>query len=224
MSTYLELVRNTRILCGMQGTGPSSVATAQGPEEILAHFVRDSYIDIQNLREDWEWMEASGSFSTEADKDTYNAMDIFFSSTLPLKKYQKDSFIIEANRSKRYLQFIDRNVLEAETLNSTQTGVPTRFTIDPSTFSVILKDTPDGVYTVSFRYQKNPQILSADSDVPKLPLAFHKLIEYIATDKMSVYLGSPEIYSRYSHASAVMMGQLMRIANPKKSLQFRPFV
>lgn len=223
MATYLELVRDTRLLCGMQGTGPTSVSAVQGVEEVLTHFVRDAYVDIQNLREDWTWMEESQTFSTESGKDTYESIDVFFTNTLPLKKYQNDSFIIEANGSKKYLQYMDRDVLERQTLNSTETGVPSRFSIDPSSFAITLKSIPDGVYDVSFRYQKNPQLLESDSDVPTLPVAFHTLITYKATEKMSIYLGSPEIYSQYSYATIVMMGQLMRLANPGRRMKPRPF-
>lgn len=224
MSTYLELARKARVLCGMQGTGPSSVSTVQGPEQALTYFVSDAYVDIQNLREDWTWLEKTQTFSTEANKSTYDSMDVFFSDTLPVKKYQKDSFIIDANSTKKYLQFIERGTFERQNLNSTQTGVPTTFTIDPSSFELTFASIPNGTYDISFRYQKNPQILVNDSDIPLMPLAFHLLIAYKAVEKMSIYLGSPEIYSEYAHEATVMMGQLMRIANPKKRMQARPFV
>ena len=224
MSTYLELTRKARVLCGMQGTGPSSISTVQGPEQALAYFVSDAYVDIQNLREDWTWLEKTQTFSTEANKGTYDSMDVFFSDTLPLKKYQKDSFVIEANSAKKYLQFIERDIFERVHLNDTQLGVPSTFTIDPSSFSLTFASIPNSTYNISFRYQKNPQILTSDNDTPLMPLAFHLLIAYKAVEKMSIYLGSPEIYSEYANEATVMMGQLMRVANPKKSMQVRPFV
>ena len=164
MSTYLELTRKARVLCGMQGTGPSSISTVQGPEQALAYFVSDAYVDIQNLREDWTWLEKAQTFSTEANKGTYDSMDVFFSDTLPLKKYQKDSFVIEANSAKRYLQFIERDTFERVHLNDTQLGVPSTFTIDPSSFSLTFASIPNSTYNISFRYQKNPQILTSDND------------------------------------------------------------
>lgn len=225
MATYLELVKITRRLCGMQGTGPSSVANAQGVEEVLVQFVNDAYVDIQNMREDWKWMEASGSFSTQAGKDTYSLADIFLTPTPDLKKYQKDSFLItDSNNKKTYLRYISRNALEAKYLNSTSQRFPTQYTIDPPSNSIILKDIPDGVYSVSFRYQKAPSVLESDTEVPAIPAAFHNLIAYKATEKMAVYLGIPELFRQYSFESSKMLGQLMRLELPKLRMKARPLV
>lgn len=216
MANYLELTQTTRLLCGMQGVGPSSVTAAQGVEGVLVRFVRDAYVDIQNMREDFRWMEAAQSFSTIADQDEYNMQEIFGVSSPPLKKYQKPSFIITNSAGKKnYLAFVERNVLEARYLNNTQTKLPIQYTIDPPTNNLILKSTPDGVYNVDFRYQKSPEILSLDAQVPALPLSFHNLIVYKATEKMAIYLGVPEIFREYSTEVAKMSGQLMRMELPK---------
>ena len=225
MATYLELTRLTRLLSGIQGTGPSSVVSNQGIEEVLARAVRDAWVDIQNIREEWNFLEGSSSFNTVATQDTYTLLDIFLSSTPDFKKYKLDSLIITNGLGKKsYLQHYDRDVLEAQFLNSTQQELPHKYAVDPSTSSIILKAIPDGVYNVDFRYWKNPEILLTDSQVPSLPIGFHNLIAYKAVEKMAVYLSSPETYRQYATEAAKMMGQLMRLEIPKKRMRALPLV
>jgi len=203
-------------MVGMQGTGPSSIAGAQGIEEVLVRFVRDAYVDVQNMREEWNWLRTDGSFSTNIGQDEYNFLAIFLSETPEFKKYKLDSFrITNASGKKTYLRYIDHDVLEARYLNTTEQKLPTQYTVDPSTNSLTFKAIPDGVYAVDFRYWKSPEILSTDAQVPSLPISFHNLIAYKAVEKMAVYLGAPEVYGRYSMEAAKMAGQLMRIEIPK---------
>lgn len=224
MATYIDLVRTTRLLCGMQGTGPASVEDVQGVEEALVRFVRDAYLDIQNMRESWAFLETEGSFSTTAGTSVYSPLDIFGTTISPLKTYQADSFIItDGEGTKRYLKYSDRDSLERRYLNSDDQKLPTEFTIDPSTKGVILRPIPDGAYNISFRYQRTPEILSGSTDVPSLPLAFHNIIAYKATEKMAVYLSSPEIFSNYSVETSKMLGQLMRTEIPKLRMSHRRF-
>jgi hypothetical protein len=226
MATFLELAQATRMISGMQGTGPSSVVNQQGIEAVLVRFVKDAYTDIQNLREDWKWMEASRSFSTQAGKDTYGFLDLFGTNTPSFKKYQYDSFYItDTGGYKSYLRYLDRNTLEAMFLNDTSRDVPSVFTEDPSSASIVLKSIPSDAYLVNFRYQKAPEELTTNAQVPSLPPAFHNLILYKAIEKLSVYLGSPQIYRAYSVEAAKMMAQLMRSELPKmKRMGGRPLV
>lgn len=223
MATFIELVKNARLISGMQGSGPSSVSAAQGIEEVLVRFVRDAYVDIQSLREDFGFLEGTETFSTAAGKDTYTVTDIFGTSTPNFKKYQDCSFIItDASGHKKYLRCQDRNVLEARYLNEDSQKLPTEYAIHPSNKSIILKPIPDGVYSISFRYYEEPEILLTDAQVPKMPLEFHNLILYKAVEKMAVYLSAPELYREYSIEAARMTGQLMRMELPKKRLSARP--
>lgn len=216
MATFLELAQATRMISGMQGSGPTSVENAEGIEAVIVRFVKDAYTDIQNLREDWKWMERTQSFSTIAGTDTYNFLQIFGSTTPLLKKYKYDSFIItDSSGQKGYMQYVDRDALESFYLNDTSRDTPSYFTEDPSTGYLVLKKIPDAPYTVTFRYQSAPETLSTSSQVPGMPLAFHNLILYKAVEKLSVYLGSPQIYRAYSVESAKMMAQLMRNELPK---------
>jgi len=226
MATFIELAQTARLISGVQGIGPTSVTNTQGIEAVIVQFVKDAYIDIQNLREDFKWMEKSESFSTAIGIDTYTYLDIFSTATPNIKKYQYESLVLtDSNGNKRYLTYVDRDTLEAQYLNSIDRGVPSVFTEDPSSGSLILKPIPDDIYTVTLRYQSGPEILSTSGQIPSMPLAFHHLILYKTVEKLSVYLGSPQIYRAYAVDAAKMMAQLMRSELPKmKRMGGRPFV
>lgn len=223
MATFLELVRSVRLLSGMQGTGPASTVEAVGVEEIIVRFTRDAYIDIQNLREEWDFLVGKGSFNTVIAQTDYSLLDIFSTSTHDFKKYNTDSFIItDDNGKKAYLQHIDRKAMEVLSMNNTQTKIPTKFAIEEMDSSVILEPIPNMIYNIAFRYWKNPEVLLTDTQVPQLPPAFHQLIVYKSLEKLAVYLSAPELYREYATEAAMMQGQLMRMYLPKKTLKARP--
>jgi len=207
--TFLEIVRKARLLSGIQGTGPVSVTTATGIEADLVQFAKDGYVDIQNLREEWPFRESSQSFVTQPDKSSYTLTDIFVS-TSNLKKYKKDSFVINALGRNRHLRQIDDEQLELKYLNDTSVGIPHEYSIVPRDNSVVLKKTPNDLYSVTFKYYLNPEILSTDVQVPTLPVSFHDLIAYKAVEKMAVHLSNPEIYRSYATEASRMTGELMR--------------
>ena len=225
MATFLKLCQQVRKLGGLQGTGPISVTTVQGTEEAIVQMVIESYTEIQNRRRDWEWMERSHSFFTGVGQEEYTYQNIFGTATPDHSEYHKQSVRITDNEGTvRYLKYIDRDVLEARYLNNTDQKLPTEYTIDPSTQGLILRPIPDDVYTVDFRYQRTPEILSLDTDIPSLPAQFHDVIIYKALMKLAVYLGIPELFQSASMDYERTMGQLMRKKVPKKVLKRRPFV
>lgn len=225
MATFLDLVKDVRRESGMQGTGPTTVTSQLGIEEIIIRFTRDAYIDLQLLRDDFNFLEASRSFTTTTSQSTYTKLNIFGTSTPNMKRYQECSFIItDSNGKKSYLQCIDRDVLEARYLNDTQQGLPRVYAIDPSTKSIILKPIPDGVYTINFRYYENPEILTLDTQIPKIPLAYHNLIVYKALEKMAVYLVAPELSQKYAGDSEMLLRSLLRGELKPKRIRVRAFV
>lgn len=223
--TYIEMVKAVRILCGMQGSGPSSVEAAQGIEEVLTVAVRDAWIDIQNMRDEWDFAEKQRTFSTTAGKSIYTLQEIFSSSNPSFRGFKAGSFIItDAQGKKMYLQRLSEEVMEARYLNSTSSSLPTYYSIHFSDNEIELKNTPDGVYNVSFRYYASPETLTSSGQTPSLPQQYHQLIVYKAVEKMSIYLNNPETYNLYAVESAKMMGQLMRGELRPKTIKTRSLV
>jgi hypothetical protein len=224
MATFLELCRSVRLLSGMQGTGPADVSTVIGVEAQIVRYVRDAYIDIQNLRDSFPFLEDSKSFITSISVDTYTAPTIFITAVPDLKKYQDNSFFVTVDGIKYPLIKMDRNEMELRYLNDTSVGPPSHYCIIEKDNSIQIKPIPDKNYSISFRYWKNPEILSTENQVPILPLSFHQLIVYKALEKLSIYLSAPEVYREYALETTKMLGQLMRHNLPKKRMRSRPLV
>jgi len=226
MATVIELVRTLRLLSGMQGTGPTTIVDAQGVEQVLVQFVKDAYTDIQNLRVEWTHLENSRTFSTVAGKSTYTYLEIFGTATPNFKKANLQSFIItDSNGKKYYLRYLDPEVFEARYLNDTGIqGLPTEFTIDTAAQTMTFKSVPRGVFSVKFRYWEKPEVLTSDTQTPKLPSHFHNLILYKALSKVAVYLNAPHLYQEYAAETAKMEGQLMRMNLKKKRMTTGAFV
>jgi len=219
---FLEITKSVRILSGAQGVGPLTVTGVTGYEATLVAFVKDAWLDIQNYREEWNFLKKSDSFFTAASKDTYTVSDIL-GPTNDFKKWDKDSLVITDAGRKYQLKRIDLGKLEEVYLNSIKESRPTVFAIDTSD-SIVLKNIPGLMYNVDLKYWREPQILVADADVPLCKSSFHNLIVYKALEKAAIYLSSPEIYRNYSVEAARMLAQMMRVDNPAKVMKTRrPF-
>lgn len=222
---FLNIAQTVRSLAGIQGTGPTSVVDAQGIEAVIVQFVKDANIDLQSLRDDFEFMEETKTFTTVVGQSTYTRAIIFNSSEPPLKTYKHGSFCItDTNGKKHWLREYEYfEAFEDRYLNETQRELPMEVGIN-SQRSVVLGHSPDNNYVVQFKYYRNPQILSDNSDIPWIPSAFHNLIVYKALEKVAVYLSQPEIYRGYSAETARLAAALMRTSVPKKRIRTRPIV
>jgi len=215
---FLQLVQQTRILAGTQGTGPSTVVGVGGYEEALVKFVQDAWTDIQNYREEWNFLKSTVVFNTVIGQDTYDKLAIFLTATPEFKKFEDNSFVIDTGSSSAYLNQLHISDLERRYLNETAQDQPSVFAIDTNE-DIVLKSIPDAIYTITAKYWRSPQVLSLDADIPLMNPSYHQLIVYEALKKMAVYLSSPEIFQNYEKEAKKMMGQLMRQSNPAKKIK-----
>jgi hypothetical protein len=222
---FLNIAQTVRSLAGIQGTGPTSVVDAQGIEAVIVQFVKDANIDIQNLRDDFEFMEASSSFTTVVGQDTYTRTALFTPASPDVNKFKIGSFVVtDLTGKKHYLlhyEFLEE--MERLYLNDITQGIP-RYVGITADRSLYIKQTPDNNYVITYKYYRNPQILSANADIPWIPEAYHMLLVYKALEKVAVYLSQPEIYRGYATEAARAQAQLMRLSVPKKRIQTRPLV
>lgn len=219
---FLTMVQNVRLEAGMQGTGPTSVVGTVGVDSVIVQFIKQAYRDIQNMREEWAWLRKDVTFTTTVGKSVYTTSDILGVLTNDLKDYKSGTIRLLNNGTTSYLKHYDEDYLQRLYVDSTTQGTPTAYAIDSADRSLILKDTPDTSYTVSFSYYTIPESLTNDTDIPRLPVSFHDLIVYKALQKLSVYLKVPEIFSNSSIDGATLMGQLMRNTLKPKRITTRP--
>ena len=218
--TYIELVRAVRSRVGMQGTGPSSINGAVGAEVDLVNSVSDSWSDLQNYRDDWKWMRGRVSFNTVVGTTEYTPSTIFNTSNHRLSKWRKDSFYFldTDGKYRKVNSYYDYDSFCELFINDTTNNKISAFSVRPDN-SAICINRPDSIYPIRLDYQKAPQQLSTDSDIPELPPQFHMLIVYEAVAKYCATVSSPELYDKYSYDHSKLLGALMRNQLPSKNLK-----
>lgn len=220
MSTYLELCNQVGQIMGLQGT-MSDVTTPRGIQRNIVEAVSSSWVDIQTLREDWEFMLAENSaFNTVEDQIVYTPFQVFGSTAAAanLSLYKtKDGFFLD-NRPLSFISWEDWPFWPNE--DSTQ---PMFYTVNSMNNNLHLQK-PNGVYNIIVRYKKVPQVLSLSTDVPFLPQQFHNAIAYKAVERMSAYTGNAGHYQQYSMEGNRILGQMMRTYIKARKVYPRNFV
>jgi hypothetical protein len=225
--TYLQLCQRLRRECSVGGTGPAAVTGQTGQLAKLVAWAADAYEEIQNRHATWRWLRSTWSVNTVAETDTYaatNCTDTLLSETVSrfshwwpedengcpnVKCYPQSSGV----GAEVWLAPLPWSDFRATYKIGTQTsGQPQHYTIDPQN-NLVLGPKPSAVYVVSGEYQRSPQILAADADVPEMPAQFHNLIVFWAMEKYGADSVAQEVYAR-----AVKEGGRMRRAIERNQL------
>src|SRR5206468_2200601 len=78
---------------------------------------------------------------------------------------------------------------------SQNAGYPAQVTIDPRN-NLRLGAKPDAIYTFTGEYQKSPQTLAVDADVPEMPAQYHQIIVARAMKRYAGYHSAPEVWTQ----------------------------
>lgn len=184
MTTALVLCQNVASATGMFfGTVPAAFTGQTGDLLKVVNAVVNAYIDIQNARRGWRWLEAEFTAPTIASTARYT------STSWSLTRWAE--WARDGLRSRPYSLYLTATGVSDEStlteidweayvrtyVRGTQTSNrPTRYAISPAG-EFCLGPVPDAVYTVRGVYRKGPQTLAAGSDEPEMPSRFHRLIE-----------------------------------------------
>lgn len=222
--SYLTLCVATRQECRVAGTGPTAVAGQVGVLKDIVDWVAQSHDDIQRQYRNWRWLRSGFTVNTVASTDAYtygdctdtttSAVITRFSHWLPIDD-EGDSNLtcyltstgVAGETPLSYLSWGEFRYIYKRGVQSTLTGQPVHFTIDP-TNRLMLGPNPSAIYTLSGEYQKSPQTLSADGDVPEMPAQFHDLIMYRAMEKYGAANNALEVFQRGGFEGARMMKAL----------------
>jgi hypothetical protein len=216
---YLQLCQAVRSRIGLHGTGPSTVVSPTDVEQDIVDAVRDAWIDIQNYREDWDWMKTTESFNTASGTTTYTTTAIAGPSNR-VAKFVKGSLWLYSNSKWNKLSYLDEDTFDEMYKNDSSSGIPFHYTILRSNQSVKMQK-PNAIYACEIDYIYQPQLLAANTDTPELPVQWHNLIIYLAIQKLSASIASTSTAMEYGQAYAVTMGQMMRQQLPKKTMKTR---
>lgn len=212
--TFLQLCQRARQECGIPGDGPTTVATDQRELKRLVAWVRQSWVEIQELRSDWEWMRKDFVFDTVAGQQVYAPdTDILLTDFASWRNNSFRSYLTSAGYGSElvlsqfvsYSDFRDYYLLASRRLMQ---GRPIEVAIQPNK-SLCLGPTPNDIYTVSGEYYKVPQELSLDTDVPDFPARFHMAIVYKTMEKYGLFESATEQVVAGQQQFNMLMNKLM---------------
>ena len=197
MSTFLELAVECRSISGVNGTGPTDVATATGIELKLVNYVKNAWIDIQSHPKRWKWMwgdylapaPGGAPLLTIAATPDYVLTDVDEIFVKTFRSYLTATGVSDRRR----MTYADYETFQRSfgVVSGTDKR-PVRATRLP-TGNLRFYPTPDDVYSIEFEYIKTPQILAVNADVPDMPARFHQLIVYEALKRYGKAHDAPEI-------------------------------
>lgn len=204
---FLELCKRTVEKCGISG---SLSATSGQTGEMLrvVNWVGEAWHDIQLSNSNWDWMRYEFSFSTvtaqqEYTPDQANATLFGKWHTGTFRIFQSGPADEQFLTEQLYLPFRDTYIFGVP-----KQSRPAVFAVRPRGSSLLLGDTPDGVYTVYGEYQRRPYYLVNPADIPDMPEEYHMAIVHAARMKYAAYENAPEVMAEAGRDFERIMGGL----------------
>lgn len=224
---YLDLCKRVRQEAGLSGDGPAAVANQAGQMRRIVDWVSQAWVDIQNSRPDWLFMDAEFSFATTAAKRDYTAGEAGITNH---KLWDTDTFFIYKTSigasDEHELDFMAYNLWRRQyraKMDSRDDVNPVLFTVLPNN-SLRFEGRPDGSYTISGSYKTSTQTLAVDADTPTLPLDYHMIIVWQALKYYASYYNAPEVMDEAEVGYDTLLIPLEREQLPLLDLNIRPLV
>ncbi len=197
MQNFLEICQEVLSETGISGTGPTSVVGTVGIEKKIVGWVQKAWLDVQQYRNDWPWMLKEFSFTTSPSKDIYLLTEL---SLTDVERWELAGATIyktaEGKAGERYLGSIDYRVWWENLRIGTQTPAPPdKIMFTPGDNDLRVYPLPDAEYTITLRYFRALQRLTADADIPLMPTnqAWQDIIKWKALKYYGFYDGAPDI-------------------------------
>lgn len=222
MSSFLEICQDAARESGtFSSDTPISTAQSQTGRQLrLVNWVNSAYELIQTARSDWQWLRAEFSGQTVATQRRYTPAEMGISTRFAewflRYKTAPNSFTsyltADGQSDERFIDYMPWDEFYNTFLvgNSAETtGFPVAISIDPND-KLVIYPLPDAVYTIKGHYQKGPQVLSADADVPEMPSRFHKVITYRALILLAEFDEDTVHLPMWDFEYTKIMSQLMK--------------
>lgn len=232
MATFLQLCQKAHLLLrpGPQkpGTSPTDVATTADPEvEIVGH-VRMAWNDVQVMHPEWSFMSAQGAFNTTAAQRLYTVANIV--AQIPLYAYLQPfngmyrhllvNAVSVGVSDQTYCHFIPYENWRGNVDRGTRpSSKPTRFTVHPDG-SLEFDATPDAVYRIALDYKRSIQTLTANGDIPLMPVEYHDLIAWKAVENYCITRQDRDrLGAQAKEKASDLLGQLAAVCLPELTIE-----
>jgi hypothetical protein len=208
---FLEICKKVNQVGEFQGDISSVMATGYQAE--LVEAVRQSFIDIQLERTNWNFLRRDVTFSITPATTTY----------LPTTLLSGD-FLSTWNEKLILYNFLPVRVIDYDASvlmdpSKDTPSTPNMVAIRPYDSALIFNKV-NGTYPISAHYYLKPQILVNNIDTPIMPSEHHYLIVHLALMNL-VSIISSEIYQKAVINYNKSMGYLLRKELPQLVLRKR---
>lgn len=225
---FLEICQRVYSLSGVHGN-MSDVSGTIDLQDKVSHGVNESWISLQNLRNDWSFMiKRYQGFNTIQGKEIYTTAEVGIED---LGVYLHEGVYLE-HKPLRHL-----NADEYPLVDNTKEVKPTWYTVEPSSNDLYL-ELPDDSYNLDIYYRRVVQDLfvqldnpsdplnppSLNSNTPNFPESYHSILVYAGLAAFAQYIGNPEMYGKWNLEYEKGLGQLMREFLPYKTMRRRSFI
>lgn len=199
MSTFLELCQAVARDSGtIPGTNPTTVVGQTGRLAKIVARTAEAWNLIQNLHDEWFWMQKEFSATITSTAARYSATDLSITDwsqwTMPAENgddritVYKSSIGVSDEHPINYIPF--PRYLRLYEMGSQTASTPVHYSIAPDG-KLCFGPQPDADHVVSGRYRKANQVLSANAHEPECPSRFHDIIKYRAQQIMAEFDEAP---------------------------------
>lgn len=176
---FLQLAKRTRQECGISGDGPAATEGQSGIYAKIIEWVKAAHEELQQLHVDWNFDWGREDCPLTPGQDVYEPVDLW---GLPFKLHAKDGcFIYRADQGDRIKYWLTELPWEEfrQLRMSNVSGIPTYMALSPDK-KLHFYPTPNDGLVLKLEYFKLPQVLAANTDVPRIPERYHMAIVWRA--------------------------------------------
>lgn len=166
---FLELAKRTRQELGVSGDGPPAVTGQIGHYAKIVGWVRDAFVELQESPALQAGAMALTQVPLLAGKSAYDGAQDW---GLDIKTVPAEGQFIDGAELCHVDWLTFRRLGQAS-------GLPTRFSVAPGG-ELHFWPEPDRPLTLDLEYERDPQVLMENLDVPRIPARYHMAIVWRA--------------------------------------------
>lgn len=230
MSTFLEICQSVAADSGTISsstlTQPATTTGQTGRLLRIVNWTREAYRQIQVMRDDWRWLRAEfdGQTTIGIRRYTLNESSERFKKWIFEDEKGNDTFsaYLQSDGQAeeyylRYMPWSDFRRIYLFGSNAAETGKPSIITVDPQN-QLTLFPIPDAVYTLRGEFERGPQILAADAELPEMPEEYHEAIKWKALILMGIFDEAVEQKAAWEEQFAYLLDDMVRTQTPRITL------
>ena len=223
MSTNLQMCKDVCREAGVaKGEDAITAVSGQvGDLQRIVKYVQKEWEKIQSSNSGmWRWMRITAEITASASDGVYAPTD--FTDTLTnnavdrFSRWRADdiedppkAFLSSAGVGAQYwLSWMPwdtfKSIYRIGTQNDSQ---PAHISIDPQD-NIVVSPVPAAATVIQVDYYRSPQIITADGDIPEMPVHYHDLIVFRALEQYGIYKIKKEAIYKGEKESRKLMRQL----------------